>query len=930
MNQFEQFKVHRRREPSGAGVPSDVQFRLSPDDNERFFITVTDPAGHELPPDERGTSGPVYTLLRSLRSLKEKALGRFAWSGKAGTVYLDEHPFLLDLLKECPSVTDKEGKALSFQEGVYTMTAYLTRLGQHEYMPLFRPASEDSSSIGEGLMALLNEEAAIVGNRIYRFRPIGEDYLHLNLLTGPFSDEEAPVYLSILLSRFENLNLWIQGKEIVRDETPVKAQPTLVIEKVDEDQSLLLRVGQSLPGVSLSFVEDFSPSVLATLSPEGKVLLREVQYEGEEDLADLLKKELSACAPTRADARQIYSDGGFFIVPQSVAGPFLVNALLPLSRKFRMVGAEKLSAFKIKTVQPSLKLTLSSGIDFLEGDASVEVDRERFSLQDFLSEYREKNYIQLSDGNRALVDPEYVRRLERLLSRKGKGGKLRASFFDLPEISALVDQVPDCVLLRRSRSFYEGFNALGAKRLTVPGLQTELRPYQKEGVKWLQYLYENGFGACLADDMGLGKTVQAIALLCKIYPKSLRPSLLVMPKSLLFNWKAELTRFAPHLRTAVYYGSQRSFPEDAQIVLTTYALVRNDAELLSKKEFELVVLDESQHVKNLSSQVSKAVLLLKADHRIALSGTPVENNLGELYALMRFLNPAMFGSAEDFNRRYAAPVQKEHDEEAMEQLRRRIFPFLLRRLKQDVLKDLPDLTEQTLRVEMEEEHARFYEKRRAYYARSIKESVRERGINASRFELLQALSELRRIASVPESLSDGRVPSSKIPVLLEALEEGVANGHKCVVFFNFIAGIELLGEALGNAGIEYAVMTGATQDRERVVSRFQTDPRLSVLLMTLKTGGVGLNLTAADTVFVAEPWWNRSAEHQAISRLHRIGQKSAVHSFSILVEGTIEDKIRQLQEQKEDLLDNLIKADAGNSGKQLSEADIDFLFGQQA
>ena len=435
-------------------------------------------------------------------------------------------------------------------------------------------------------------------------------------------------------------------------------------------------------------------------------------------------------------------------------------------------------------------------------------------------------------------------------------------------------------------------------------------------------------GGCLADDMGLGKTVQTIALIAHVIKEDTPPILIIMPKSLLFNWKSEWERFAPDISTATYYGTDRNWERvsASRVILTTYALVRNDIEILSKQEFDTIVLDESQHVKNLSAKMSQAVLLLHARHRFALSGTPVENHLGELYALMRFLNPAMLGSAEEFNRKYSVSIQRDADQEAMDQLRRKISPFLLRRLKTDVLKELPERVDQTLLVEMEQEHAAFYERRRKYYAQSVRASIREKGVAASQFELLQALTELRRIASVPESLSDGTVSSSKIPVLADAVVEAVENGHKSVVFFNFIAGIEYLGESLREAGIDFEVMTGATRDRSRVVDRFQRDARCKVLLMTLKTGGVGLNLTAADTVFVAEPWWNRAAEEQAIGRLHRIGQKSSVHAYALIVKDTIEEKIRQLQEQKVLLVEQLLQSE-GAAGKQLSEEDIDYILG---
>jgi len=365
-----------------------------------------------------------------------------------------------------------------------------------------------------------------------------------------------------------------------------------------------------------------------------------------------------------------------------------------------------------------------------------------------------------------------------------------------------------------------------------------------------------------------------------------------------------------------------------QLILTTYALVRNDIEQFREQEFHYIILDESQNIKNLQSQTTQAVLLLNGRHRLALSGTPIENNLTELYSLYRFLNPAMLGSIDDFNRQYAGPIQHGADKEATEALRRKIFPFMLRRLKKDVLKELPDRMEQTLYVEMESDHQRFYEERRRYYQQAIQQSIKTQGLEKSQMMMFQALSELRRIASVPESLSDGAIASPKIPLLCEQVEEAVAGGHKVVIFFNFIAGIELVGERLTELGIDYATMTGSTRDRRAVIERFQNDAGCRALLMTLKTGGVGLNLTVADTVYIFEPWWNKAAEEQAINRLHRIGQKAKVMSYALITRDTIEEKIRLLQQQKKDLADSLITGDSAIT-KRLTEEDIKYIFGSE-
>jgi SNF2 family DNA or RNA helicase len=485
-------------------------------------------------------------------------------------------------------------------------------------------------------------------------------------------------------------------------------------------------------------------------------------------------------------------------------------------------------------------------------------------------------------------------------------------------------------LFTRSREVFEGFNELKKKKVKLPQVQAELRPYQQQGFKWLQYLHQTGLGGCLADDMGLGKTLQAIALLSMVYPKEKMPSLIVMPKSLLFNWENEIRKFNPGLTFYTYYAQTRDLAQAVKhhLVLTTYAILRNDIEKFKEQPFYYTILDESQQAKNINSQASKAVMLLQGKHRLAMSGTPVENNLTELYSLFRFLNPAMFGSADEFNRYYTYPIQQNNDKEVAAELKRKVYPFILRRLKKDVLQELPAKIEQTLLVEMSAEQKQLYEARRRYYQSFLKSQITKEGIEKSRIFILQAFTELRQLASVPESKSGQVVLSGKRELLLDNLLDATANNHKMLVFTNFLSAIDLIGQDLNQAGIDFVEMTGATATRTRQerVQRFQQDPACRVFLMTLKTGGVGLNLTAADMIFLFDPWWNTAAENQAIDRAHRIGQDKTVFSYRLITKGTIEEKMQQLQEKKKDLFDNIIAADSA-AIKSLSEKDIEFMLG---
>jgi SNF2 family DNA or RNA helicase len=463
----------------------------------------------------------------------------------------------------------------------------------------------------------------------------------------------------------------------------------------------------------------------------------------------------------------------------------------------------------------------------------------------------------------------------------------------------------------------------------MPEVNATLREYQKQGVRWIAYLYKHKLGGCLADDMGLGKTIQTIALLASIYPEQQQPTLIVMPKTLLFNWESELKRFAPKLTSALYYGQTRDIKtmDSPNIILTTYAMVRNDIEQLKEEHFHMVVLDESQNIKNPNSKTSRAVMLLQTDHRFALSGTPIENNMSELYALFRFLNPAMFGTFSDFSKNYLNPIQKNDNKTVAKELKKKIYPFVLRRLKTQVLKDLPDKMEQVLHVDMSREQAALYHQRRLMYKRAIQEEIQAKGLKKSKLFILQAMGELRQIASIPEIKSDNKIISPKREILMEHVSDAVAGKHKVLVFANYLHSLECVSQDMEDAGIHHLVMTGASRDRNHIVEQFQEDDSCQALLMTLKTGGLGLNLTAAEYVFLFDPWWNLAAENQAIDRAHRMGQKNTVFSYRLIARNTIEEKILMLQEKKKALFDSLIASDNA-SIKQMEEEDIDLLLGE--
>lgn len=926
-NEIDNFLPFLKRQTSSlsvkAGKMEQVFFCLNFDE-KGAFVSVVDKSMKEVEVDYHAYSGDVFNVLRSLEAINEKNRLQFSWDGELSRVYLGDYNYLLYQLIRCDNLRDAKGKTLKSKAAVAVPYLLVQKKGEGLTSGLALQ-TEDGEKQG---LKFLSDSFVLAGTSIYPIEPVGENYGQIQHFISSFATGMLETYLSIFFSYINNVRVTYEDYEMEYSTTEVVTSPALVFEKVDEDKALYLHVTHMLQGESFQLAERFDLTWQASLNVDRKIILKRIIRQSLDPFVDRLQKTILKYASDKQLKKEVYQEGSFFIVPADIAAPFLLNALPSLLDDFVLLGADKLREYKVKVVHPELKLSLSSGIDFLEGDAELKLDGETLSLHQVLQQFRKQKYVVLSDGNRAILDESYMKRLERIFKRTKEGKKIAVSFFDLPEVEDLLNERLEGEAFVKHRLIYEGFNNLATSKLKLPELNATLRAYQYEGVKWINYLHENNLGGCLADDMGLGKTIQAIAMLARIYPKTKQPSLLVMPRSLIFNWQNELARFAPQLSVYTYYGNTRDLPEamKSELILTTYAMVRNDAEQLCKKKFHYVILDESQNIKNVNAQTTQAVLLLQTKHRLALSGTPIENNLTELYSLFRFLNPAMFGTLDDFNHKYTNPIQKDNDKEVMRSLRKKIYPFMLRRLKKDVLTELPDRIAQTLYVEMGKEQAELYEQRRRYYYEQVKRTIAEEGVQKSQFVMFQALNELRRLASVPESLSDGMVASPKLEVLVEAVSEAVSNGHKVVIFFNYIAGIELVGEQLDNYGIDFVSMTGSTRDRRSLVERFQNDTHCKVFLMTLKTGGVGLNLTAADTVFIFEPWWNKAAEEQAVNRLHRMGQTNKVLSYSMITRQSIEEKICLLQEKKSELFAGLIGNDA-SSAKNLSEEDIDYILG---
>lgn len=476
----------------------------------------------------------------------------------------------------------------------------------------------------------------------------------------------------------------------------------------------------------------------------------------------------------------------------------------------------------------------------------------------------------------------------------------------------------------------------GIKTVDIPNqFQGQLRPYQLEGLNWLQFLREYEFGGILADDMGLGKTVQALSHLTveKVSDRMKNPSLIIAPTSLMFNWRMEAERFSPDLKILVLHGSDRKqqFENILQydLVFTTYPLLKHDKEILLKNEFYFLILDEAQSIKNSKSLSTQIVQQIQAKHRLCLTGTPLENHLGELWSLFHFMMPGLLGEEKQFNRLFRTPIEKHGNQERREHLTRRIAPFLLRRTKNNVVEELPEKVNMIQHIEIDGVQRDLYETIRVTMQKKVKQEIAKLGLARSHIIILDALLKLRQVCCDPRLLKintaqKNKAKSAKLELLMTLLPELIEEGRRILIFSQFTEMLELIESELATKQIEYVKLTGQTKDREASVRKFQNG-EIPLFLISLKAGGTGLNLTTADTVIHYDPWWNPAVEDQATDRAHRIGQNKTVFVYKFVTKGTVEEKILEMQQNKRALMEGLF---AGNTtGKlKLTEKDLQGFF----
>jgi superfamily II DNA or RNA helicase len=627
---------------------------------------------------------------------------------------------------------------------------------------------------------------------------------------------------------------------------------------------------------------------------------------------------------------------------------FFAREYARLEKEWEVQLEERLERSKNKNlerIEPKLQVT-PSGVQWFDFSLDFSsASGERFSPAEvqrlILSG---QSHTRLRNGKIALLDTGAVEELQQVLvdcAPRQDGQSYRVSNAQAAYLAETLREQPGIQVLAPPAWQQRISRQQGELKLECPplgDLEPVLRPYQKEGVAWMRFLRENFFGGILADEMGLGKTLQTLAFLQWVQQQTpaeaRRPSLVVCPTSLVYNWTAEAKKFTPGLKVLPMSGAQRQrfFEHIPQhdLVITSYALIRRDLDQYRSHEFDTVVLDEAQHIKNRQTQNAQAVKSVRAAHRLVLTGTPMENSVLDLWSTFDFLMPGYLGASKDFRERYEIPITRDRDRDTQTRLARRVRPFLLRRLKREVAAELPEKIEQVAYCEMTRDQAALYGEILEASRREVSAAVGQQGLARSRMVILTALLRLRQICCDLRLLRVENVPaeqaSAKIELFAELLQEVIDGGHRVLVFSQFVEMLHLIRERLDAEEIPFCYLDGSTADRGAVVEKFQSTPGIPVFLISLKAGGVGLNLTAADTVIHFDPWWNPAVEQQATDRAHRIGQTQVVTSYKLITRGTIEEKILQLQTRKRAILEGML-GDEEALAQSLSWEEIEELLG---
>lgn len=789
----------------------------------------------------------------------------------------------------------------------------------------------DNAIVQHRDIRMLNEGLLLQDYRLFALANVAElklveQFMPNGKITVPA--DEWPSFLEDKVMKWSNMVQVDFDDELVQHVDKVKPVYRLYLQ--EREQMMVLQPAFVYNGIEIKW--GFFGDVIQPHNGVVKIVKR--NEEAEKEFTALLRN-------MHSDMQHNLQNHFFYLPGTSVLNNNWFFRFTDVMKEWNveMFGFEGLKNLRINTNRPETRVQVSSGIDWFDASVEIAFGDQVITIPDIKKALAQRlNFVKLGDGSIGLLPEDWLKKYGLLVKMgESKGNKLRLKkvhFSVLDELLADIDEEALQQELEEKKQKLNNIISADFSNVKPPAqLKAQLRPYQVAGFQWLVFLKEAGWGGILADDMGLGKTVQALAYF--LHYRNDHPDakfLVVCPTTLVYNWENEIKKFTPDLKHFIHHGPKRSVSIKAfdpyDIIITTYGTMRSDVKVLKDLEFDLVVLDESQSIKNPQSQVAKASLLLAAKHRLALSGTPVQNNTFDLYAQMNFLNPGMLGSREFFMNEFATPIDKFQEDEVKQQLRKLTYPFLLRRTKEQVAKDLPAKTETILYCEMGDEQRKVYDAFRNIYRSKILGMIDEQGIERSQMHILQGLTKLRQICDSPAILNEEqRFPnhSIKMDELTREIQENVGN-HKALIFSQFLGMLALVRKDLEEKGIPYVYFDGSTSaaDREKAIQEFQNNEECRVFLISLKAGGIGLNLTAADYVYIVDPWWNPAVEQQAIDRTHRIGQTKNIFAYRLICKDTIEEKMLQLQERKRALASELVSDDNAIL-KRLTREDIEFL-----
>ncbi len=827
-------------------------------------------------------------------------------------------------IKLCPNIVDVEVDLIEVDKSVVLKPAFSLDINGSKVKLDFKKNNQVGTNLflHQGLYYRITTESAVLLLGLWDSK--GN---HTMIDDNVFEEIKQNLFINILDKHVINFESEKYKPQILK----LNLSGKKVYLKEDKDYFIILPAFMYEHQGQL-FESEMNHSKMVTLEDENSNLLIERDLEVEQEIENGLR----ALHPDFEE--QI--DFPYFYLPHEkiLEDNWFFGAFDYLKTAgFEILGLKELKKLKYSPHKASINVSAGSGIDWFDLKIEMSFGSEKIAVAQLKKALQNnQKYVTLSNGTLGMLPDEWIAKYERII----KGGKLKKDGIEFNQIQyGLIDHLYEEIGNNQSLlAFHEkrqkllSFQNIDKKKIPS-NVHATLRDYQQGGYQWLHFLDEFGWGGCLADDMGLGKTLQMLAFIqSKVNENPAIKILVVVPASLIFNWQREAEKFCPELKllnqTGVAREKEFEIFKKFNVILTTYALLRIDIDTLKDVAFDYVILDESQAIKNPMSQTAKASKILNTKNRLIMTGTPIENNTFDLYSQFDFLNPGLLGSIENFRETYATPIDRDRNEQAAESLRRLIYPFILSRKKDQVAKDLPPKTETVIYCEMSKNQRKIYNKVRDQIKEDLEGLIQKEGINKSNIAILQGMLKLRQVCNSPALLSNDENTvhdSIKLDTLMENVMPVIAENHKVLIFSFFVEMLELIKERFKKEHIQYAWITGQTSQREAQVQQFQQDENCKVFLISLKAGGVGLNLTAADYVYLVDPWWNPAVEQQAIDRAHRIGQKQSVFAYKMICKDTIEEKILQLQEKKKSVADDLVNIESGTI-KKLSKDDVMALF----